>query len=510
MRYQVTGLVAVALVLAGCSGQAGPADADADTNGGGSEPTTLRLAVTSAPQGGWDPAVWTWDGYTPIQEAAYDGLLRSTSEGIAPGLAEEWSWESATELSMTLREGVTFENGDALTSDVVKGNLERFLESTNRVVGQLAPLEEVVVHSDTEFTLQMSEPIPDLEILLSENAGFMVSPDAVADPSILQAAPHGIAPYDLDEAATVADVTYVFHKNPDFWDADNVSFDNVTIEVQEDRSASFNALQAGQIDLIYGISTNVDAAEAAGIAVAPRPGTMLAMTVNDYQGKRSPELGDLRVRQAMNYAVDREAIADLVAGEAAYQMYPEKSEAHDPALDEDYSYDPEKARELLEEAGYGDGLQLTVHALTEVVPAATAIASYFGEVGIELEVNALPVQEFLNEVLSGNAVLILTTNLINTAYADLSASYRVPGGRNPLENEIPEITELLDLAQYEEDPDVRVEHFQDIAAIISEQAIGVPVAQEQRFFMHSENVENIQLPHDYIMPTLRELKPATP
>jgi peptide/nickel transport system substrate-binding protein len=286
-----------------------------------------------------------------------------------------------------------------------------------------------------------------------------------------------------------------------------VPFEDLTIEVQEDRHSSFNALQVGQLDLIYGPAENVAAAEAAGLQVYPHPGTIIAMTILDYQGKVVPELADVRVRQAMNFAIDREAIAEnVLPGEPIFQMFPAESEAYVDALDDVYSYDPDKARELLAEAGYGDGLKLSVVVLPNLVPTATAVAGYLDQVGIELEVNSLPVQEFLDKVLSGNASMILTQNTINPTFVDVTALFGVPGGRNPLNNEIPRITELIDEVLYAE-PEARADMYAEIATIASEEAISVPVVREIWFFMHNDNVNGLVLPEGYTLPTLRELVP---
>lgn len=503
-RTILAGAAAGALLLTGCS-------SSPDSGGGGSsagEENVLRMALESAPPGGWDPTMWAWDGYTIIQEAAYDSLIRNTANGLAPGLAETWEWVSPTEFRLELHDGIEFVDGDPLDSAAVKQNLEHFRDADGRFSAQLSPIVDIQTPTETEVVIELSAPLTDLELLLSQNAGLMVSPAALADPTILSSEPVGVSGYLLDTEVSASDVRYVFEKNENYWNADDVKFDSLEFEIQNDRSASFNSLLAGQLDLVWGIAEGQEMAESNGIHVYAPAGVLLTIMINDYGGTSNDAFADVRVRQAMNYAVDREALArDVVPGEPIGQLFTPNTDAYIPALDDAYPYDVEKARELMAEAGYSDGVTLPILTTPDYTNLVSAVAGYFSEVGIELDIRTLELQEYIAEVTSANAPMLMGRASTQSAYADMLNYIPENGARNPYRNEIPAAAELfsgvLDVSAEE-----RTTLYHQIAEIVSEEAIAVPLLRESIFFYYNDNVDNLVLPDGYVLPTLHALEPG--
>jgi peptide/nickel transport system substrate-binding protein len=504
LRVGLAAVLAVgAMTIAGCTA-GGPAVEEPS----GTEPQALRMAIETPPPGGWDPTVWGWDGYTPIQEAAYDGLIRSTTDGLVPGLATSWEWASPTEFHMDLREGVEFVDGEKFTAEAVKANIERFRDAGGRFSAWLAPIAEIDTPSESEVVLHMNGILPDLEVLLSQNAGLMISPAAIANPDVLTTAPQGVSGYLLDTDASTPDVKYVFEKNPDYWDAEGTHFDEVVFEIQTDRNASFNALLAGQLDLVWGLAEGLEMAESSGLNVFAPAGFLVMMQVGDYMGTQVEALADVRVRQAMNYAIDREALTEhVIPGEPMHQMFTSNTEAFVPALSDAYPYDPDRARDLLVDAGYADGVTLPILTTPDYTALVSAIASTYEEVGITLDIRTLELQDYIAELVAANAPISLGRASSQSTYADITMYLTANGARNPFKNELPEVAALYEsLSSFSNDE--RGPVYQEIATVVSEEAIAVPILLESMFYYYDSSVTDLGVPDGYIYPTLYELRPA--
>lgn len=358
-----------------------------------------------------DPALinqnsqWFIDlAYSPLINAASDGTYR-------PGLATEWGYvgEGNTQFQLTLREGVTFADGGELTAQGVKKHLEYVKGAGGQMSGTLATLESIDVTGDLSLTLTFSAPNPDLPFYFSQSGvgiANVISPAGLEDTESLGTMTAGAGPYVLDESATVANDTYVYTPNPDYWDEENVHWDKVTIKIIPNLNSLLNALKSGQIDFSTGDYSTAAEAEKAGLQVHFTPNVFSGLNLLDRDGTLAPELADQRVRQAINYAIDRDAIVDAIYGDYGS---PTTQTTHGVGfvedLDDYYPHDPEKAKSLLAEAGYPEGFTLKVVS-TSFFNGDTMVQAMAGQlekVGIALEVDSKSdVNEFITEMASGN------------------------------------------------------------------------------------------------------------
>lgn len=506
MRGALVALVASAsLVLAGCTTDTTQPEAD-------SGPTKIVYGLQQAPVGGYDPGTWAYTTYAPIEQAAYESLLHANVDGgFDPALATEWGWESPTLFTLTLREGVTFSDGEPFNAAAVKANIERYKDAQGRSAAQLKPVESVEVISDYEVAMHLSSPQPDMQLILSQNMGMMISPAVLATPDVLLTEPVGAGPYVLDVANTVADNVYTFTKNPDYWNADAIPFDTMVFQIFSDAQAAFNAVQSGQVDLTFGTYENVDAATAAALTVAEAPGTLVNVQIVDMAGEEVPALGDVRVRQALNYAVDRDAIvASVQPGRATPQVWHSASEAFDPELEDYYPYDPEKAKQLLADAGYADGFTFKVnnHPLMQTV--AQAVAGYLAEVGVTMEIVVQPtVAEFVAAGIAGKYPAVLAPNVSQSASIDIQNLMLPTGGKNARHSEDPKVTELYQAAASMSAED-RATEYQKIAEIALDDAWFIGIAQATVYtFYNPDVVEGLEVPVGHIVPVIYSLQPAS-
>ena len=177
-------------------------------------------------------------------------------------------------------------------------------------------------------------------------------------------------------------------KRDDYWNADAYPFPSLTVRVLQDPTASFNALQAGEINAAT-VQTQVEG------QLDPNKFTLSKIDAQavayidilDRAGDKFPALGDQRVRQAINYALDREGILKgLYAGNGMVteQVFNPAGEVYDESLNDTYSYDLEKGKELVEEAGYaGETFQIPSTFLTTTIEPTLSQA--FDDIGLKLE-----------------------------------------------------------------------------------------------------------------------------
>lgn len=283
----VSGVIAV-LALTGCSA---PANSDTDEN------AALRLGVVTELKS-FAPWEASWANQSPYLQAVYDTLLRAEPDGtIVAGLATEWEWdESRTVLTMTLRDDVTFSDGEKLTAQIAADNLERFRDGTSENSAFLAGVTTVEATDDTTLVLTLAAPDPAMPVYLSQNAGLVGSP-AMFDAADAQTTPIGSGPYLLDDDKTVIGSTYVFEANPNYWDPENVHYDEITMTFYGDPTALMNAVKGGQVDATNSTSAmQIPEAEAAGFSAQTYEQNWTGFLLFDRNGAVNPAFADVRVR----------------------------------------------------------------------------------------------------------------------------------------------------------------------------------------------------------------------
>ena len=416
MRFRSRGLtacvVALALLAAGCGG--GDDDDDASDNastaaGGGGQTTgtsataaedsvdgpagehgdTLTVATPVTPAQGMSASVAEFGSRTYYYQAVYDPLLRAEPDGtIAAWLATDWSYnDDNTVLTLTLRDDVTFTDGTPFNADAAAQNLIRFRDGSSPDASNLASMTDATAVDDTTLEITLSEPDPALLNYLARNAGMMQSP-ATFGASDEATNPVGSGPYTLNQGETVADSVYTYDANPDYWAPERIKFDKLVLRVLPDPTATLNAIRAGEVDAAALLTDAIPDVKAAGWTVQQQEMEWVGLTLVDRDGSMNSPLGDVKVRQAINQAFDREALLEGLEtgqGTATTQVFRAESAGFDPALDDLYPYDPEAAKQLLADAGYPDGFSLslpTLPALPE--PFFATIRDQLGAIGIDV------------------------------------------------------------------------------------------------------------------------------
>lgn len=388
MRTGVAVLAAGALTsLAACGGSSG---------GGGSsssatDTVTIAYDADAAPNG-YDPLLYGQRQFE-FFSTMYDALFVTDGTGkIQPSLVDSFT-NSADNLTttLTLKDGVTFTDGSTLDSTLVKGNLDRRSDTDLAAYNPFAAggsteITDVAAPDPRTVVITWAAPQSGPDSSLADTYGTIVGADAIADPDTLATTPDGSGPYTLATSGTTKGSSYNLEKNDEAWNADAFSFDTVVVKVITDDQALANAVVSGQADVATQLdSSTIDLVQSKR-DIVKSGGTIVGFPVADKLGTTNPAFGKVEVRQALAYAIDRESlVTDLHPGaRATAQLFPESAAGFDPAIDEKYAYDPEKAKQLLATAGYPDGFSFDITVLGQPTDDQIAIQKQWQEIGVTM------------------------------------------------------------------------------------------------------------------------------
>lgn len=365
------------LLLAGC-GELPPPPSEPDPD------ATLRVAHNYILTH-FDPHRSTSSYDSTWLFPVYDRLVHVDPDGQAiPGLAERWEFSpDGRRLDLYIRPEVRFHDGAPVDAEAVRDNLERARTLRgSSVAAELGSIERISIEDPLHVRLHLQQPDAALPLILSDRAGMLVSPAAFEDRA-LERRPVGAGPYELVEFRSRHRARY--RRAPDYWDPQAQGVAAIELHYMADEITRLNSLRSGQVDMATLLAQQADEAELAGLQVASRVG--LEFTYIQLNRSRS-ELHDRRVRQALNHAVRRQALAEALTmgrGLASSQFFPPDYLAFDPDTGTDaFPYDPARARELLAEAGLPDGFEfeLIVPAAPAFGPVYEALEAQFRAIGV--------------------------------------------------------------------------------------------------------------------------------
>jgi peptide/nickel transport system substrate-binding protein len=324
-----------------------------------------------------------------------EGLF-TTGEKVepVPQLVEAWEMLDDLTWEFSLHQGIMFHNGEPFTAEAVKATYDRSVDPDLAIRNPWASevnITEVEIVDDYTVRFHTSTFTPHMLARLA-NDHFIFPPKYLTetDPAIVARNPIGTGPYVFQE--WVQGEQIVMTANQDYWGDPSPTVETVVWHFIPEPSALLANLQTGAADLIDGLlPTSIAAVEAdANLAVAFVEGTRRV-----YIGLRVKEVptDDVRVRQALNYGVNVEEICETILGGSTTRMTNFAELAFRNPNVVGYRYDPERARQLLSEAGYPDGFNVTLDysrtAALGVNEFPQAIAIQLREVGVEVELNAL-------------------------------------------------------------------------------------------------------------------------
>lgn len=384
---------AVGFAWSGCSTDSnGTGESGDNASAAAGTPRILQIGQSGEPPSTLDPA------RRQPEAVAYDPLIQAMPDGsLEPRLATSWQYigDDNTTFEIVLRPDVVFSDGTPLNAEAVKTNIEYQLDPTvgSQAQQYLAAVSDIEVVDELTVRVHLSGPNPMLPQVFASHhywAGYMASPAAIADPDALATGTFGAGQYVLDPDETVHGDHYTYIPNPTYWNPEAVHWDKIVQTFRPDENTTLAALQTGQADAAVASYAIAAAGIEAGLA-AIGPGTpiVLGLSLWDRGGELSPPLGDMRVRQALNYAIDRQKITTALVGEVGIPTDQLSAPNQDGWNDQGhYTYDPAKAEQLLTEAGYADGFTISVRTHREefLDRVVLAIGDELRQIGVELDV----------------------------------------------------------------------------------------------------------------------------
>ena len=403
MKKRILAVFLAAAALAGslcaCGGttnQAGVSSDETTDSSGGYHANEITVGISQDLDNSLDPYVSNAAGTREVMFNVFEGLVKPDSNGDfveAVASKVEISGDGLT-YSFTLRDGVVFHNGAVCTTDDVLYSFETCAATSvySNVVAALSAIVETTVDGNV-ITVTLSEPNSDF---LSAVSSVYILPKGYTDHGT---APVGTGPFKYVSRSIQENLILERH---DAYYGEGAKLDRVTYKIYEDSTALFNALDSGSLDLVAHLTMDQVNNLSNGYTVLE--GTMNLVQAIYLNNAVAPFDNEL-VRQALCYAVDVDGMLNLTADghgtKVGSSMYPAFGKYFDASVADAYPYDPDKAMQLLAEAGYPDGFSFTVKVPSNYQPhvdTTVVLAEQLKQVGINAQIQQIDWNTWLEDV----------------------------------------------------------------------------------------------------------------
>lgn len=437
----------------------------------------------------FDPQIPGDNGSIYLIVQVFDTLVRpdATGTGLEPGLAESWDVsDDGLTYTFHLRDA-RFSTGDPVTSEDVVFSIERAREEGRGYAFLFDTINTIEAVDKTTVKITLDRPFSPMLSTMSVFAASIV-PKAIveADPDNFGDNPVGSGPFMVEEYSRGDKVVLV--PNPNYWelgaDCELLPYlDRITVNYVPDSNSRVLGFRNGDFDVIaivpYNEAASVQGMEGVTVEVAP-----LYRLDYVYLNHQAPPLDKKEFRLALNFAADRQAILDLVFfgfGELPNSYMP-KMNFHSPDVPL-IPYDPERAKELLAEAGYnGEPVSILIPAGdAPSKQTATILQQNWTAVGINAQLQEMEGSSIFGEVAEGNYQTLVSyiTSDINDddELATLEADGSAQSGFNSFFSwyNNPEVSDLLAQARQSSDPTERAELYAQVQDIVYNDGYGVPL-----------------------------------
>jgi peptide/nickel transport system substrate-binding protein len=500
----VAALAALGLIISACS----VSDPEAPSSGGGGESgdATFSVAVGIDPDT-FDPAGQTTTTVQNMVDYMVETLTTVDENGKVGGkLADTFETsEDGMTVTLGLHKGVKFHDGTPFNAEAVKFNLERItspdvkvpLGSPYKVISSVTPVD------DTTVKIGLTRPSPGFLSALSVTTAGMISPASVnanGNTNVNYQHPVGTGPYVFGNYTAGESVTVT--RYDDYW-GDKPYYKTVNFRIVPEAATRESLLLAGQVDMIIlpPVSDLESLRNNDKVKVLLAPSDRTIFIALDYQ---DPLLSKKEVRQALNYAVDKQAIVkNVLFGAGEVMDAPMAPSLFGYCKTGSYDYDPAKAKQMLADAGAtGASLDLLTPSgrYVQDAQAAEAIAGYLRDVGLTVNVTTSDFPSFLARVNAPHSANTVDMHLLGWAPAYLDADFQMqmfrqathpPAGLATSFYTNPEVEAILAKADVETDQDTRASLYCDASKIIWDDAPWIFLWTQSFPIVHSADVTGI-------------------
>ncbi|MFZ5634073.1 MAG: ABC transporter substrate-binding protein [Bacillota bacterium] len=476
--FVITGLILTGLIMAGCGGQKAAQPGD-------QKPGQVLVV------GARDPVRTLDNGFLLVEKSHIAETLMAVDESyrLKPVLAESWKQVDDNTWEFTLRKGVKFHDGSPLTAADAASAIGRAVKANPRTKSLTRIAAAAAVDGQTlRLTTEKANPLLP-EALSNADLGILARGSFNEKGELVK--PTGTGPYKLakwDQATGEV----VAERNPDYW-GEAPRLDKMVFKGIPDANTRALALEKGEIDftfdLPYGELDRLGKVKGVQVALYAEP-RIYRLELNMT---REP-FSDLKVRQALNYAIDRTGIVKNVlhgCGEAGIGPFMHDTPWCNKDVESFYRYNPEQARALLTSAGWvdqdGDGIRekggkpfaitiMTWSSRPGMPPMAEALQAQFREIGIKADVQILEYGAIYNRVKEGNWDTVLASFQTADPHSYLSGVYGSKGSQNVAKYANNKVDGLIDEAARTPDPEKRYAVYRQIQEIITRDTPVINVA----------------------------------
>ena len=465
-------LTTLTVALSGCSGDKAEEDSSKITVG-------IPQDIDSL-----DPHIAEGAGTREVLFNVFEGLVKPDENGnLNPAVASEYTIsDDGLTYTFTLRDGIKFHNGNPVTVEDIKYSIDRCAGAgeDEALVSAFSNVESTNIIDDTHVEINLKEADTDFLSYLTT----AIIPNNSAD--TIETNPIGTGPYMYVSRSPQENI--VLKKFDDYWDGDNAAnIVNVTFKIESNNDAVVMDLEGGSIDMFARLtSTQCDQLSDSFEIYEGEMNLVQALYLNNAV----KPFDDVRVRQALCYAIDPQSIMDFVSDgkgvELGSSMYPSFKKYYMEELNDTYNQDIDKAKELLSEAGYPDGFEFTITVpsnYTQHVDTAQVIAEELKEIGVTANISQVEWNSWLSDVYTNrdfeSTVIGVDASTLNAPA--LLSRFVSTDEKNFINFNNADYDSAYQKAVEATDDDVKTQYFKECETILSTDAANVYIQDLPEF-----------------------------
>lgn len=462
--FMITVLACVSLAGCGSSSKSSVLDQERKAN------NEITVAIAQDLGESLDPHGSISAGTREVLFNIYEGLFKTGSDGsLIPAVAESYEIsEDGLTYTFKIRDGIKFHNGNPVTTDDVLYSISRCAENSGdaALVSAFSAIKDAKAIDEKTVTFSLEQP--NLELVY-----YLTAPIVPKDNDKIDTVPVGTGPFKY--ASRSAQENFVVERFDDYW-GEPAKLSKVTYQIFTDATALVIAINAGTVDLCAHLTSSQTAQLGSDY-------TILEDTMNlvqaVYLNNSYEPLKNEKVRQALAYAIDRDVIKDMVSDghgvSVGSSIYPKLEKYFMPELVDKYPYDPEKAKELLAEAGYPDGFDLSIAVVSSYQPhmdTAEVVVELLNSIGINASVQPMDNATWISEVYTNRDFQATITGLDakNVTARAMLERFVSDNGKNFINYNNPDYDALYQKAQRCTDDSEQTEIYKQMETMLADNA----------------------------------------
>ncbi|MGG6313173.1 ABC transporter substrate-binding protein [Paenibacillus macerans] len=508
----LSALTLLAVIVSGCGGGAQPAGT---ADGSATEPQTqtqtqtpaaaengtekvkdggtVRVAMATEPDN-LDPYLSAATDTGSMMDNVFDGLFEAGEKGeLIPAIAESYQVsEGGLTYTFKLKQGVTFHDGSALTSEDVYYSYAKLagLNGQEPLSSKFSGIASIETPDDHTVVVKLKE----------RDAAFLAANIAAIVPKDYEKQseqPVGAGPFKFAEYQPGQQLA--LEKNEHFYDKEHApKLDRIEFKIMPDANSSVLALQSGDIDMVPGVGEQGVLQLGDGYTIVSGPQNMVQLMALNNSVK---PLDDVKVRQAINHAIDKDVIIQTVTGgngtKLGSNMSPAMKLYYQEGLEDRYAPNAEQAKQLLKEAGYENGFDLTITVPSNYqfhVDTAQVISEQLKKVGIRATIKQVEWSSWLEDVYNNakyEATIIGLTGKLDPH--EVLGRYETTYAKNFYKFSNGEFDGLVGQARTELDETKRADLYKQAQTILTDQAVAVFIMDPSRNVAMKKNLHGFKM-----------------